>query len=70
MRACAALQMVEQELPVVPDMSMAHSAQLLLDACLAVGLVEWSIALALALENTLVLSGALHITCASTTVIE
>ena len=50
--------MVEQELPVVPDMSMAHSAQLLLDACLAVGLVEWSIALALALENTLVLSGA------------
>ena len=51
---------------MVPDMSMAHSAQLLLDACLAVGLVEWSIALALALENTLILSGAAHLTCAST----
>ena len=51
--------MVEQELPVVPDMSIAHNAQILLDACLAVGLVEWSIALALALENTLVLSGAI-----------
>ena len=63
--ACAALEMVEQELPVVPDMSMAHSAQLLLDACLAVGLVEWSIALALALENTLILSGTPHLTCAS-----
>ena len=54
----AALDMVERELPVVPDMSMAHNAQVLLDACQAVGLVEWSIALALALENTLVLSGA------------
>ena len=50
---------------MVPDMSMAHSAQLLLDACLAVGLVEWSIALALALENTLILSGTSHLTCAS-----
>ena len=56
----AALEMVEQELPVVPDMSIAHNAQILLDACQAVGLVEWSIALALALENTLVLSGTLH----------
>ncbi len=54
---CAALEMVEQELPVVPDMSIAHDAQILLDACQAVGLIEWSIALALALENTLVLSG-------------
>lgn len=55
--SCAALEMVEQELPVVPDMSIAHDAQILLDACQAVGLIEWSIALALALENTLVLSG-------------
>ena len=54
---CAALEMVEQELPVVPDMSIAHNAQILLDACQSVGLMEWSIALALALENTLVLSG-------------
>ena len=54
---CAALEMVEQELPVVPDMSIAHNAQILLDACQSVGLIEWSIALALALENTLVLSG-------------
>ena len=54
---CAALEMVEQELPVVPDMSIAHDAQILLDACQSVGLIEWSIALALALENTLVLSG-------------
>ncbi len=52
--------MVEQELPVVPDMSIAHNAQILLDACQAVGLVEWSIALALALENTLILSGVYH----------
>ena len=43
---------------MVPDMSIAHNAQILLDACQSVGLVEWSIALALALENTLVLSGA------------
>ncbi len=42
---------------MVPDMSIAHDAQILLDACQAVGLIEWSIALALALENTLVLSG-------------
>ena len=42
---------------MVPDRSIAHEAQLLLDACQAVGLIEWSIALALALENTLVLSG-------------
>ena len=52
--------MVEQELPVVPDMSIADNAQILLDACQAVGLVEWSIALALALENTLILSGVSH----------
>ena len=52
--------MVEEELPVVPDLSLANNAQILLDACHGAGLLDWSIALALALENSLLLTGALH----------
>lgn len=58
----AALEMVEEELPVVPDLGLAHNAQILLEACHGAGLLDWSIALALALENTLLLSGALQYT--------
>ncbi len=58
--AHVALEMVEEELPVVPDLGLAHNAQILLDACHGAGLLDWSIALALALENTLLLSGALQ----------
>lgn len=53
----AALEMVEDELPVVPDLSLARDAQILLEACQAADVVDWSMALALGLENTLVLAG-------------
>ena len=56
----SALEMVEEELPVVPDLSLASNAQILLDACHGAGLLDWSIALALALENTLLLNGNFH----------
>jgi hypothetical protein len=49
--------MVEDELPVVPDLSLARNAQILLEACHAANLVVWSFALALGLENSLVLAG-------------
>ncbi len=45
---------------MVPDLSLANNAQILLDACHGAGLLDWSIALALALENSLLLTGALH----------
>lgn len=64
---CTALEMVEEELPVVPDQSLARNAQILLDACHSAGLLDWSIALALALDNTLLLAGQLaaHISTCS-----
>jgi hypothetical protein len=54
---CAALETVEDELPVVPDVTLARNAQILLEACHAAGVADWSIALALGLENSLVLTG-------------
>ena len=43
---------------MVPDVALAHAAETLLEACAAAGALEWSIALALALENSLLLAGA------------
>ena len=43
---------------MVPDLALAHAAETLLEACAAAGALEWSIALALALENSLLLAGA------------
>ncbi len=54
---CAALEVVEEQLPVVPNVALAHAAQVLLEACAVAGAPEWSIALALALENSLLLAG-------------
>ena len=57
---CAALELVEEQLPVVPNLALAHAAQTLLEACAAAGALEWSIALGLALENSLLLAGPPH----------
>ncbi len=43
---------------MVPNLALAHAAQTLLEACAAAGALEWSIALGLALENSLLLAGA------------
>lgn len=42
---------------MVPNVALAHAAQVLLEACTVAGAAEWSIALALALENSLLLAG-------------
>ena len=55
---CAALAAAERELPVVTDPAAALDAQALLEACHAAGALEWSLALACSLDNTLLLAGA------------
>ena len=53
-----ALSAAERELPVLSDAGAAMAAAQLLHACHAAGATEWALALALALDNTLVLRGA------------
>jgi len=57
-RGRAALAAAERELPVVTDAAAALDAQALLEACHAAGALEWSLALACSLDNTLLLAGA------------
>jgi len=57
-RGRAALSAAERELPVVTDAAAALDAQALLEACHAAGALEWSLALACSLDNTLLLAGA------------
>ena len=54
---CAALTVVEAELPVVSDREAARQAKMLLDACMAAQALEWVFALALALDYGPALAG-------------
>ena len=54
----AALHIAEREFPVASDHDALNDALLVLEACQATYQYDWLIALALVLDNTLILAGA------------